>query len=423
MPGNSVAAGRPSSGRCWVLCAVLAFGAAVAGCDFDTDFAETMVENQAERNRQRSIEQQREELPLPDPEAVDYKSYFDEDLPFDDNFRINLVDDLVLGEGRVGPEYLFVRFTGSRAALGNVAVDDEGHIFVLETRSDEIRVFDPDGGFLYKFGQPGQGPGDFQSPYGMIVAGNQVTVFHRSFFSSIWTLGGGFVRDRETLRTPEAQESARLQAPTPGTALSREESQRRAAARRFRTPVQVIANETGALIMAFRAEPTDPSGRVSTPFVRVVGQFEDGVEAKRYIEVPEWASPSLAVAPSGDLYVGMLGHLATELYIVALDAAGEPRFVIVTPWDPQMPPGAYLRVDSDGRLFVFPNFRADAEDPNRPAHVYTSEGELIGSGYLNRRPVWAHWQVTTSDGIYGVRLNPETEEWEVVRYRLEVGER
>jgi hypothetical protein len=50
--------------------------------------------------------------------------------------------------------------------------------------------------------------------------------------------------------------------------------------------------------------------------------------------------------------------------------------------------------------------------------IYTRDGELIGSGYLNRRPVAQNWQVADREHVYGVRVNPVTEEWEVVRYRL-----
>ncbi len=412
-------------GRVRSMAAVLASALLLVGCNLDTDFAENMVEKQAERNQQRYTEQQRAELPLPDPAVVEYKTYLAEDMALDEDFKVNLVDDLVLGAGRTGPEYLFVRFTGRGSALGNVAVDDQGRFFVLESRSAEVRVFDRDGGFLYKFGQPGQGPGDFQGPFGLAIAGDQVTVFHRSYFSSIWTLGAAYVRDRETLRSPEAQEAARLQATTKGTMTTlRLEAQRRTLARRFRVPMQVLGQPDGSTIMVIRAEPTGPGGRISTPYVLVVGRFEDGAETRRYIEVPEWATASLAVSLEGDMYIAMFGHLRTERYIVALDSEGEPRFVIVTPWDAEMSPGTQLRVDGQGRLYAFPSALAPAEDdPIRPVHVFSRDGDLLGAGFINRRPVWTQWQVTTPNHVYGVRVDPDTEEWEVVRYRLEIDER
>jgi hypothetical protein len=114
------------------------------------------------------------------------------------------------------------------------------------------------------------------------------------------------------------------------------------------------------------------------------------------------------------------GHLGSEHYVLALDVDGTPRWVLATPWDIDTPPSAHLRVDGQGRLFVFPNFLVSTGETRSPVQVYSRDGELIGSGYLNRLPPYLHWQATTKDRIYGVRVNPASEEWEVVRYRLEV---
>jgi len=404
-----------------IIAVVLSAAIATTACDIDTDFADDLVEKTAERNRQRLLEQQRAELPLPDPDDVPYIVPDPESLVLDEEFRVDLVDDLVLGEGRSGSDYLFVRFTGRSSALGNVAVDAAGRMYVLETRADVVRVFDPAGEFLFEFGRPGQGPGDFEGPFGIDVAGDRVHVYHRRFDTSIWDLDGNFVRDRAILRTPEAQEGARLEETTRGTmATTPSEARERAEARRFRVPNQVIGRPDGSQIMVFRDEPEEQIGRISTPYTRVVGRFEDGAEIERFIEVPEWAAPSIAVAPDGGVYVGLFGHLRTEHYVVALDANGAARWVLMTPWDPEIPVRADLRVDGSGRLYVFPNFQADIEDLRSPVQVYDDAGELIGSGYLHRRPLWLHWQRTTAEHVYGVRLNPVSEEWEVVRYRLEI---
>ena len=245
-------------------CALLFLGA--VGCNVGDDFAENLVGKTAKRNEERRIDQQREELPLPDPDLVPYKALTAEDLELDETFKVNLVDDLVLGEGRTDPNYLFVQFSGSSSALGNVAVDEEGRFFVLETRNDEVRVFGADGEFVHSFGQMGEGPTDFQNPYGIVIAGERAHVFHRSFFSSIWDLDGNFVRDRRTLLTSEADEAARA-----------EEGERERQGRRFRIPTQVIGRSDGSMLMVFRAEPQgERSGRIRTPYVRVLSRFEEG---------------------------------------------------------------------------------------------------------------------------------------------------
>lgn len=417
----------------------LALAAGVAGCNLGDDFAEDLVDKAAKRNEDRRIEQQREELPLPDPEAVPYKSLSVADIELDEGFRVNLVDDLVIGEGRNEPEYLFVNFSGSSSALGNVAVDGDGRFFVLETRDSEVRVFDTDGEFVRKFGQPGEGPADFYGPYGMIIAGDQVHVFHRSYYSSIWDVDGNFVRDRRKLLTPEAEDAAALLERTKGTmSTSPSESQRRRQARVFRTPLKVIGRPDGSMLMVFRATPEEEhQGRIQTPYVRVLSRFAEGKETERVFEVPDWAGASFAVTESGEMYVGMFGHLRTEHYTVALAADGTPRWVLVTPWDPEVPPRMELRVDGEGRLYLFPNFNPEVEvtesaidgtqnpvyKQESPVYVLTSDGDPIGAGYLNRLPLWLHWQISQGEHVYGVRIDPsiETAEWEVVRYRIEVG--
>ena len=382
----------------------------LAACDLGTDFADEMVEQTAERNRRRLIEQQRAELPLPDPEVVPYLSSTDQEIELDEDFRVELIDDLVVGEGRREPEYLFVTFSGGSAALGNVAADSAGRIFVLETRSDTVRVFDRNGEFLRQFGQPGQGPTDFQSPFGIEVAGDRVYVYHRRSQVSIWSPEGEFIRDRQIFPAPEAMAAEQLlDGAEGGMSSSRSEAEQRAAAGVARAPIRVIGRADGSMMMIFRRQPQEPSGRITTRFLRVLSHFEDGIEQQSFFEAPQWSMPSYAVAPDGRMYVGMFGHLSTEHYIVALDPEGEPRWVLVTPWDEEVPPAAGLRVDPEGRLFVFPNFRVEAEDSRSPVQVYTGDGELIGSGYVDRRPIWTNWQRTVGDGIYGVRLDPNTE--------------
>jgi tripartite motif-containing protein 71 len=51
-----------------------------------------------------------------------------------------------------------------------VAVDEDGYIFVADSRNDRVQVFTPNGQFLKKFGLKGNGPGEFDRPSGICIS-------------------------------------------------------------------------------------------------------------------------------------------------------------------------------------------------------------------------------------------------------------
>ncbi|WP_419164502.1 6-bladed beta-propeller [Candidatus Palauibacter sp.] len=65
--------------------------------------------------------------------------------------------DLEIGELEGEDPYLFTR-------VFSVAADPLGRILVTDNGAHEVRVFDPDGQFLFRLGGEGDGPGEFRSP-------------------------------------------------------------------------------------------------------------------------------------------------------------------------------------------------------------------------------------------------------------------
>lgn len=51
----------------------------------------------------------------------------------------------------------------------NVAVDQEGNLYVTDTLNDRVEVFDGEGTFIRAFGKNGDGPGDFARPKGIAI--------------------------------------------------------------------------------------------------------------------------------------------------------------------------------------------------------------------------------------------------------------
>lgn len=68
-----------------------------------------------------------------------------------------LREDLVLGRRERDKEFKFIYVAG-------LGIDEEGNIYVLDSKAAEVKVFDANGRFLRVIGSPGQGPGEFQYP-------------------------------------------------------------------------------------------------------------------------------------------------------------------------------------------------------------------------------------------------------------------
>lgn len=73
--------------------------------------------------------------------------------------------DLSIGMVDGPSEYLFGRVVDVDAA-------SDGRIYVLDQQAAEVRVFDPEGSYLYSFGRAGQGPGELSdaNPLGAVAA-------------------------------------------------------------------------------------------------------------------------------------------------------------------------------------------------------------------------------------------------------------
>jgi hypothetical protein len=48
--------------------------------------------------------------------------------------------------------------------IADVAVGPDDRVYILDFQAKDIRVFGPDGEFLFRFGRPGEGPGEFSWP-------------------------------------------------------------------------------------------------------------------------------------------------------------------------------------------------------------------------------------------------------------------
>ena len=65
--------------------------------------------------------------------------------------------------GRVGDA------PGDLALPKGVAVDSQGHLYVVDARFENVQIFDREGRLLLSFGEEGNAPGEFWLPSGIHV--------------------------------------------------------------------------------------------------------------------------------------------------------------------------------------------------------------------------------------------------------------
>jgi hypothetical protein len=129
-------------------------------------------------------------------------------------------EDLSLGRGEAGDEYLF-------SAVRDLAVDEDENIYVLDFKEPFVGVFDQSGKRVRTIGKRGQGPGEMQGPTSLCVTprGELLVNDRGNRFLHFYTLAGEPKRSISLARWPffsrpevDAQDNivARSAVTTPG---------------------------------------------------------------------------------------------------------------------------------------------------------------------------------------------------------------
>lgn len=84
--------------------------------------------------------------------------------------KIRLVPEMVLDGASLPKDVLFV-------GPVDVAMDNSGHIFVLDFSDNNIKKFDNSGRFIKTIGRKGQGPGEFNMPLSFALAKDRLAVW------------------------------------------------------------------------------------------------------------------------------------------------------------------------------------------------------------------------------------------------------
>lgn len=111
----------------------------------------------------------------------------------DDIFIIE--QDLSIGAKEGPEEYMF-------SSLSSLAVDEDGNLYVFDSRQAKIKVFDQDGIFVREFGKMGQGPGEFLFPWGIAISPEQKLIVCDFMARRLkyFSLDGKYQEDKPTWR-------------------------------------------------------------------------------------------------------------------------------------------------------------------------------------------------------------------------------
>jgi len=340
--------------------------------------------------------------------------------------RIELVEDLVIGERDNDPNYIFY----NPAA---VAVDSDRQIFVLDAGNHRVQVFDWEGRYLRTLGTEGHGPGELAGPTGIAVAGDHLIIGdieHQRY--SVWALGGSLIGDHQVSVTSAPYEFVGLGDGTViGTTTLYDEP---TTDDDFRLRHQIgIFTQEGLEVVGIQEFPG-----FSYPLIR---RSEPPSDLLLYISirmpVPE---ASFGTTPEGDIYASS----CAEYQVHAYDRTGKMRWALRTPWErqaladeeieramtrvrlqiedasrsevdwPELYPAlSHVAVDGHGHVYVFLQ-PGEVDAADFPVDVYSATGERLFSGWTPRMK----WQVARGDFVFGLETDEASGEERLVRYRL-----
>ena len=105
--------------------------------------------------------------------------------------------DLEVGEVEGEDPYLFT-------TIGSVVADDRGRLIVADYQTHEVRVFEPDGRFAFRFGGQGEGPGETTNPCCMTFGPDGLLWVRESYRYSAFRLGAAGAEYVRSLRSVNA---------------------------------------------------------------------------------------------------------------------------------------------------------------------------------------------------------------------------
>lgn len=324
---------------------------------------------------------------------------------------IGLVEDLVIAPS--DPDLAFYQ-------PYRMAVDDEHRIYVLDGGKKHVLVFDRDGKFLYKFGGPGQGPGELAGNNTIEVFGDHVVVGDdRNRRLSIWDRSGNLIEDvpfdslRISLGTPSTNDSfvewiiTDRNEDTMEWTLFRHslglEERNRYVSIRAPTSLKIgdgFTPHDSTARVTFAAERNGPIYVTRGDNYQLLSYESDGR--------PRWA---LRVAQEAPLFTDEMRQKTLDIYYNPPGAS-----INDSGWPERLHTLDRLLVDGSGRLWVYLTELFNETAETAMVDVYDRDGTRLFAGFAPG----TYLRAPHDDYFLALVPEPQTEEWQVVRYRVEL---
>ena len=88
--------------------------------------------------------------------------------------KIRFVPEITIDDSALPEDVFFLGY-------GDIVVDEEGNVYVMDSRAKHIKKFDASGKFFKLIGREGQGPGEFSRPSGLVCLEDKLVA---------WDMGG-----------------------------------------------------------------------------------------------------------------------------------------------------------------------------------------------------------------------------------------
>lgn len=322
-----------------------------------------------------------------------------------------------------------------RQALGGVAVDFAGRVYVTRPLAGVVEVFDAEGAAIRTLGAYSPGSDSVLSePHSLVTTRERLIVESTRSKLFVWDFEGEFLGMHDVVPGPkwvlagtDRGEIIAFQRHLVGPLAHRRLFASTITAAETREYFDLSYDEAPTIVMGSRKlydlwntnllvprdRPSFAASREGVVYAAPVGAYE--VVAKEVDGTPLWAIRALQEPSPFQATQPYLDRIFERYRYHPEDGTPQPSDVR---WPEYEPAIERIDVDGHGNLYVFPWFDSlSRRGQERPVDVYTPDGDRILTALI---PDF-DWDDALGDYVYGIAVGPvgpETQIERAVRYRM-----